>query len=87
VRRREFLEIAAATLAASSRGKALSGAADQVVTERSKTGRPHQGKVLAPPEESTGCNMRRSSTTLVPMPRWKNISRGMPTASHNPIKC
>ncbi len=44
---REFLEIAAATLAASGRGEALSGAAEQVVTERSKTGQPHRGKVLA----------------------------------------
>jgi LmbE family N-acetylglucosaminyl deacetylase len=47
VRRREFLEIAAATLAASGRGEALRGAAEQVVTERSNAGRPHQGKVLA----------------------------------------
>ena len=47
MRRREFLEIAAATLAASGRGEALSGAAEQVVTERSNTGQPHRGKVLA----------------------------------------
>jgi LmbE family N-acetylglucosaminyl deacetylase len=47
VRRREFLEIAAATLAASGRGEALSGPADQVVTERSNVGQPHRGKVLA----------------------------------------
>jgi LmbE family N-acetylglucosaminyl deacetylase len=47
VRRREFLEIAAATLAASGRGQALSGAADQIVTERSNAGQPHRGKVLA----------------------------------------
>ncbi len=47
MRRREFLEIAAATLAASGRGEALSGTSDQVVTERSKAGQPHQGKVLA----------------------------------------
>jgi len=47
VRRREFLEIAAATLAAGGRAEALSGAADQVVTERSNAGQPHQGKVLA----------------------------------------
>jgi LmbE family N-acetylglucosaminyl deacetylase len=47
VRRREFLEIAAATLAASGRGEALSRAADQVVTERRNAGQPHQGKVLA----------------------------------------
>ena len=47
VRRREFLEIAAATLGASGRGEALSGAAEQVVTERRNAGQPHQGKVLA----------------------------------------
>jgi LmbE family N-acetylglucosaminyl deacetylase len=47
VRRREFLEIAAATLAASGRGEALSGAVDQVVTERRNAGQPHRGKVLA----------------------------------------
>jgi hypothetical protein len=38
VRRREFLEIAAATLAAGGRGEALSGAADQVVTEQRNAG-------------------------------------------------
>jgi LmbE family N-acetylglucosaminyl deacetylase len=47
VRRREFLEIAAATLAASGRGQAVSGPADQVVTERRNAGQPHRGKVLA----------------------------------------
>ena len=47
MRRREFLEIAAATLAAGGRGEALSGVADQVVTERSNAGQPHRGKVLA----------------------------------------
>ena len=47
MRRREFLEIATATLAASGRGQALSGPAEQVVTERSTAGQPHRGKVLA----------------------------------------
>ena len=47
MRRREFLEIAAATLAASGRGEAMSGTAAQVVTERSNPGQPHRGKVLA----------------------------------------
>jgi LmbE family N-acetylglucosaminyl deacetylase len=47
VQRREFLEIATATLAASGKGQALSGPTEQVVTERSAAGQPHRGKVLA----------------------------------------
>jgi hypothetical protein len=47
VRRRQFLEIAAATLAASGRGEALSAAAQQVAIERSDAGQSHRGKVLA----------------------------------------
>ena len=45
MRRREFLGIAAATLAGSGRGGASSN--DQVVIERSKPDQPHRGKVLA----------------------------------------
>jgi LmbE family N-acetylglucosaminyl deacetylase len=47
VRRREFLEIAAAVLAGGGRADALSGAAEQVVIERSNNDQPHRGKVLA----------------------------------------
>jgi LmbE family N-acetylglucosaminyl deacetylase len=47
VRRREFLEIAAAALAGSARADALSGATEQVVIERSNNDQPHRGKVLA----------------------------------------
>jgi LmbE family N-acetylglucosaminyl deacetylase len=47
VRRREFLEIAAAALAGSGRVDALSGATEQVVIERSNNDQPHSGKVLA----------------------------------------
>jgi LmbE family N-acetylglucosaminyl deacetylase len=47
VRRREFLEVAAAALAGSGRANALSGAAEQVVIERSNNDQPHRGKVLA----------------------------------------
>jgi LmbE family N-acetylglucosaminyl deacetylase len=47
VRRREFLEIAAAALASSGRADALSGATEQVVIERSNNDQPHRGKVLA----------------------------------------
>jgi LmbE family N-acetylglucosaminyl deacetylase len=45
VQRREFLGIAAATLAGSGRGGASSN--DQVVIERSNANQPHRGKVLA----------------------------------------
>ncbi len=45
MRRREFLGIAAATLAGSGRGGASSN--DQVVIERSNPDQPHRGKVLA----------------------------------------
>ena len=45
MRRREFLEIAAATLAGSGQGGASSN--DQVVIERSNANQPHRGKVLA----------------------------------------
>lgn len=47
MRRREFLEIAAAALAGSGRVDALSGATEQVVIERSNNDQPHSGKVLA----------------------------------------
>jgi LmbE family N-acetylglucosaminyl deacetylase len=47
VRRREFLEIAAAALAGGGRADALSGATEQVVIERSNNDQPHRGKVLA----------------------------------------
>ena len=47
MRRREFLEIAAAALAGSGRADALSGATEQVVIERSNNDQPHRGKVLA----------------------------------------
>ena len=47
MRRREFLEIAAAVLAGGGRADALSGAAEQVVIERSNNDQPHRGKVLA----------------------------------------
>ncbi len=47
MRRREFLEIAAAALAGSGRADALSGSAEQVVIERSNNDQPHRGKVLA----------------------------------------
>lgn len=47
MRRREFLEIAAAALAGSARADALSGATEQVVIERSNNDQPHRGKVLA----------------------------------------
>jgi LmbE family N-acetylglucosaminyl deacetylase len=47
VRRREFLEIAAAALAGGGRAYALSGATEQVVIERSNNDQPHRGKVLA----------------------------------------
>jgi LmbE family N-acetylglucosaminyl deacetylase len=47
VRRREFLEVAAAALAGGGRADALSGAAEQVVIERSNNDQPHRGKVLA----------------------------------------
>jgi LmbE family N-acetylglucosaminyl deacetylase len=45
LRRREFLGIAAATLAGSGQGGASSN--DQVVIERSNVNQPHRGKVLA----------------------------------------
>ena len=45
MRRREFLGIAAATLAGSGQGGASSN--DQVVIERSNANQPHRGKVLA----------------------------------------
>ncbi len=45
VRRREFLGVAAAALAASGQGEALSN--EQVVIERSNPQQPHRGKVLA----------------------------------------
>ena len=47
MRRREFLEVAAAALAGGGRADALSGAAEQVVIERSNNDQPHRGKVLA----------------------------------------
>jgi LmbE family N-acetylglucosaminyl deacetylase len=47
VRRREFLEVAAAVLAGSGRADALSEATEQVVIERSNNDQPHRGKVLA----------------------------------------
>jgi LmbE family N-acetylglucosaminyl deacetylase len=47
VRRREFLEIAAAALAGGGQADALSGATEQVVIERSNNAQPHRGKVLA----------------------------------------
>jgi LmbE family N-acetylglucosaminyl deacetylase len=47
VRRREFLEVAAAALAGGGRADALSGATEQVVIERSNNDQPHRGKVLA----------------------------------------
>ena len=45
VRRREFLGVAAAALAAGGRGQALGN--EQVVIERSNPQQPHRGKVLA----------------------------------------
>jgi LmbE family N-acetylglucosaminyl deacetylase len=47
VRRREFLEIAAAAMVGSGRANALSGATEQVVIERSNNDQPYRGKVLA----------------------------------------
>lgn len=47
MRRREFLEIAAATLAASGRADAVTGAAQEVFIERPTADQPHHGKVLA----------------------------------------
>jgi len=45
VRRREFLGVAAAALAATGRGEAQSN--EQVVIERANPQQPHRGKVLA----------------------------------------
>ncbi len=47
MRRREFLEIAAATLAASGRADAVTGAAQEIFIERPNADQPHRGKVLA----------------------------------------
>ena len=47
MRRREFLEIAAATLAASGRADAVTGVAQEVTIERPTADLPHRGKVLA----------------------------------------
>ncbi len=47
MRRRDFLEMATAALAASGRAEALGGVAEQVVIERSNNDQPHRGKVLA----------------------------------------
>jgi LmbE family N-acetylglucosaminyl deacetylase len=48
MRRRDFLEIAAAAaVAGSGGGQALTGPAEQVVIERANNDQPHRGKVLA----------------------------------------
>jgi len=47
MRRRDFLGMAAATLAGSAQADTISGAMQQVVVERANPDQPHRGKVLA----------------------------------------